>query len=1293
MGGRKEPSLQRLLALDKTFDGLDDRITEASRILSISLKEDVTVDASPACRNYGRQDWTFRWILSHLKKDKKTRCNVLAWRLVRQLVASVPGTICAKWISSAGLFNILSDTLEEVAGNALSNNSSKLLTSGSPNDANDKPSAKAVSDPKTKRMSRKRKRDTDSGHSKANPENTVLVLYQEIIGLFRDLTTTGDAQGGRRVVHSQIVKPFLAVMETDAGTFLRRWALATTYVVAMGDDSTAFFIDEVCQHMRRTWRRKRQAYDGQLWRKALSTEALWPLLVLWTILSDQAPFSKVRDGQSYGRALRALIVEEILLPTRDLMTIAASTGAIKDSLSGIAEDHLHAIFNGVIDGAIDTLKSTPNHSSDGLKTICASCRLLIHAAVDLVDATTLMQKRIQLQWFGFIFEQMSKLGSKVGSEDVENAGEVAHAVTTALLGPLKGRKGVLSVAVLKDLLSTYSGLQDRQDGESEAAPDFVVISQIISIDESVFEIDPSTAETSVGVLMDAMTRYASTAESQQLDDLVAGVILPLLSGQRRSRKAAEFLQMALQTVRNDPSETSPLWRHDRTKLELAKLVETSVATTDIQTLLQSVQVTLTTDSKATKEDALIADLSALDVLIQTLRSESTIEALQADLTNLLRDMNFTVKQNIMRDQLGRRPTFCWSILSSLNERLASSVGDSSQKLVGLQSDCMEIAEETLKKSTDRLLENETEYMISYLFQAHELLVDSVAEQESLVAFSDRFVTKALVERYPVPLARALVTHPATWTSLNAERQEGLLELLVVAVNLIGCKDVFLDLWGALVASKGTFDWARFIEGLLEHDIAPEDLTLAILSDRWPSHHFGHDEKIYTKTTQFLLDKYFVGESVDQRLSPELITDRAKASRILVVMKQHVQLGSSSKDPSTVVAVQHARTVLEQNFANISVAMDHDVRSASTEATAVRAISIVKELTTTVDGAAKRVSLLKELSNILELETDPKALDGLLHHLRAAFSITSAESLIQSIHQILEQPGGGIEAGQMMLVHEALQSLQKPDNLHDEFKMKGHECLILLANKLQAAPSTQICLASLRTLTLCLKEKRFLTNQYVIESILQALVNLSNSTCSVRTRTTSSSLYLELCSTTQVILQFHRSSLGGRLHLVIPLLNQLLSCSFIPHIGSRTRHIFHHPSWLQASQPLRSKHAVRFTRLVTLLCNPPQSTISGYRARSNKPGLVDDLREARMHVSEFVGLIVHSFCRFMLNGTLADGVKDALNPALYAVFDVMDMAAPEDERVKALGATMTKPELALLRKEHGEWKRFGRWAGA
>ncbi|KAG8627303.1 hypothetical protein KVT40_004786 [Elsinoe batatas] len=218
------------------------------------------------------------------------------------------------------------------------------------------------------------------------------------------------------------------------------------------------------------------------------------------------------------------------------------------------------------------------------------------------------------------------------------------------------------------------------------------------------------------------------------------------------------------------------------------------------------------------------------------------------------------------------------------------------------------------------------------------------------------------------------------------------------------------------------------------------------------------------------------------------------------------------------------------------------------------------------------------------------------------------------------------------------------------------------------------------------------NQFNIENILQAVHRLCTSATAVSATSGSSSLYLELCTTIQLVLQLYRPSLGGRLHLLLPLLTQLLSCLFGSIHNRSSRSTFHHPSWLQSSKPLSPKHGARFARLVTLLCNPPQSTISGYRSRSHKPGLVDELREARLHVSELAGMIMHSFCRFMLNGTLKDGVKEALNPALYAVFDVLDMAAPDDERVKALGASMTKAELALLRREHGEWKRFGRWQG-
>jgi len=88
--------------------------------------------------------------------------------------------------------------------------------------------------------------------------------------------------------------------------------------------------------------------------------------------------------------------------------------------------------------------------------------------------------------------------------------------------------------------------------------------------------------------------------------------------------------------------------------------------------------------------------------------------------------------------------------------------------------------------------------------------------------------------------------------------------------------------------------------------------------------------------------------------------------------------------------------------------------------------------------------------------------------------------------------------------------------------------------------------------------------------------------------------------------------------------------------------------------------------------------------------------------------MHAFCSFELSGRLVSpqppldksivqsfhqsqrNPRDALNTGLYAIFDIMDMASPNDERIIALAASMSKSQVAILRKEHGEWKRFGRW---
>ena len=73
-------------------------------------------------------------------------------------------------------------------------------------------------------------------------------------------------------------------------------------------------------------------------------------------------------------------------------------------------------------------------------------------------------------------------------------------------------------------------------------------------------------------------------------------------------------------------------------------------------------------------------------------------------------------------------------------------------------------------------------------------------------------------------------------------------------------------------------------------------------------------------------------------------------------------------------------------------------------------------------------------------------------------------------------------------------------------------------------------------------------------------------------------------------------------------------------------------------------------------------------------------------------MLHAFVRMLLHGRLGDGVREKLTPGMWAIIDVMDMSGSEEGRVKVLGASMNKAELALLRREYEAWKGAGSWKG-
>lgn len=218
----------------------------------------------------------------------------------------------------------------------------------------------------------------------------------------------------------------------------------------------------------------------------------------------------------------------------------------------------------------------------------------------------------------------------------------------------------------------------------------------------------------------------------------------------------------------------------------------------------------------------------------------------------------------------------------------------------------------------------------------------------------------------------------------------------------------------------------------------------------------------------------------------------------------------------------------------------------------------------------------------------------------------------------------------------------------------------------------------------INEKPSLTTQYGVESVLAVLAKLTSRTSPPLCPKHASDTFQRLCETGRLILLVHRSRLGGRCHLVLPLLQNLLFCLFTP-ISGRSGAL---PGWLRNGSTneavrLTSQNAAQYTRLVSTLCNPPQSTISKSHQHSRKrKDLVDPVKVAREKASQFLYPLLGSFCRFQLAGRLDAAVRKKLMPGIW---ELIGTASLQKVGLEAMFAGMGRSEKDVWRSLWGEWE--------
>ena len=297
------------------------------------------------------------------------------------------------------------------------------------------------------------------------------------------------------------------------------------------------------------------------------------------------------------------------------------------------------------------------------------------------------------------------------------------------------------------------------------------------------------------------------------------------------------------------------------------------------------------------------------------------------------------------------------------------------------------------------------------------------------------------------------------------------------------------------------------------------------------------------------------------------------------------------------------------------------------------------------------------ANVLESELQPKDHVAVLDALHRRYK-NKSDCRLRALQSFMTDERD-VRAAELVVLRTLSPSIKEEDLLEG-----GHSHQSILYNSLRLADndSIAICRRALDCVSCILREKPFMTNQSTIESTMtttQALLKKHHD----------GMIFMDCCRTFNILLQQYRSRLKDRMNLVVAVMQQLVTSLFECNLGSR--------------------HATTLSRMLELLCNPPQ--LRSKRHQKTTMSLVDEARKAQGHVGQYVQYILHHYCAQVLRSPLAEGARESLMPGLWMTIAAVEVN--DTDGMKVLSAAMNNSERAVLRSVYDDYKAFGKWQGA
>ncbi|KZF23635.1 hypothetical protein L228DRAFT_267615 [Xylona heveae TC161] len=317
-------------------------------------------------------------------------------------------------------------------------------------------------------------------------------------------------------------------------------------------------------------------------------------------------------------------------------------------------------------------------------------------------------------------------------------------------------------------------------------------------------------------------------------------------------------------------------------------------------------------------------------------------------------------------------------------------------------------------------------------------------------------------------------------------------------------------------------------------------------------------------------------------------------------------------------------------------------------------------------------------------------DSILNSFRLSSRNLSVEKKLSLLDNLRRGALDGHSSSQLLLLKTLIDDI---DDYNQGTGRLGNELLVTFFNiskDLNSTISYEHFSSSMDCLEIMARKRGFPMSQWNIDSLIGSLNAITSSTGPRLPAERAGPIFLKICHLLNTFMSLHRTKLGGRFHLLVTLMQNLLQCLLIP--GGKPGSSMPSaglPPWCVGGQSVASASmgtacAEGYARLLSTLCEPTVSQVTGSRTRA-KHELNDEVRKAKATVAKYLPYLLMKYIECQLRTRVSAEQKAALSPGFHTAFGLLS-----PESLRALNAAMDSSSRAIFKSLYEDYRRFGRW---